>query len=128
MQDKIKELKTTILSQAKYFLEESGEFYPFAFVISKENRIKPIGAYFEGDYPSSAAIVELLEKTVFDGLKKKEYLLGAVASDVFTNIDNEQRSALQIRIYDGDANEVSSTFYSYFKKVESYFFREIGAS
>ena len=53
MDDQKRLLVDSILQQAKYFLEQAGEFYPFASIIDKENNLRPVSLHSEEEYPDS---------------------------------------------------------------------------
>jgi hypothetical protein len=126
MQDSIKYLITTIIGQAKYFLEDADEFYPFGSAITKDNKLRPIGIYLDDDNPSSSRVLDALKYSLFEGLKRKDYLLAAIGVDVFIKIDNEKKSALQIKVYDQNAKEIKDSIFHYFKQNGTYIFQEIG--
>ena len=122
-------LKKNIISQAKYYLEHAGEFFPFGAVLDYNHKVKPIGAYFESENPKSAEVVSRIENALKIGIEKKEYQLGAIGIDVFLTLEKfseiEKKNALEIRIYEN--NYISKFYFLYFKKNNSYYFKEFSA-
>lgn len=106
-------LINNIIEQAKYYLEDAGEFYPFGTVISNSNLLKPVSGYFGEDTPDSIEVVNYLEEGIKDGIAKGIYLLGAIGIDILIPVQVnsssvDKRDALEIRLYqkDGKADKV----------------------
>lgn len=85
--------------QAKYFLEEVEEFYPFGACINSENLLKPIGLYLENDFPSSQEVLSELTKAIKKFLKDGSYIIAAIGIDVSIKRQEDNISALRIIIY-----------------------------
>ena len=100
MKELIIELIDTIKKQAKVFLLDAGEFYPFGTCINKDNEIIPIGAYLETENPSTIEVINLLEEAFKQGLNKGVYLLSALVIDVAIKENNESIDALEIRFFE----------------------------
>lgn len=116
------EIKDNIVAQAKYFLENADEFYPFGAVVNKENKLKPVGIYLEEDNPASKVVLIELEKALKNGIDANEYLIGAIGVDVYLTVNNEKRNALEVRIYTHDMFE--KYYYLYLKDDDGYSFHE----
>src|SRR5687768_16461934 len=103
MDDQKSPLIDSILQQAKYFLEQAGEFYPFGSIIDNENRIRPVSLYSQDEYPDSGKILMDLENVLINGIHVNRILLAAIGADAYikgdTNTNNAQQSALEIRLY-----------------------------
>lgn len=103
-----------LMGQAKYFLEEEGEFYPYGTVIDADLQIKPLGYYSEEEYPEPAQVLNDLETAVREGLSSGKYLAASIGVMVMIKgeenkeDDNEasdgMKSAMQVRIYSADGN------------------------
>jgi len=120
-------LLENILVQAKYFLDNADEFYPFGSVIDNKGELKPMGAYTGVEHPDSVEAFNLLEKGVKLGIEKKKYLAAAIGTDVFlskeTGGEIEKRTAIQIRFYSSDPLTSDKYFY-YFHSENGYSFEE----
>jgi hypothetical protein len=118
--EKVELLANNILSQAKYYLTDAGEFYPFGAAGDQNNSIRPIGIYWGEENPKSSEVLLKLEKAIKEGVQKKLYYLGAIGIDVYINIAKnnvvEKKSAIQINIYSSDS---SVTKYFLYTKTDS---------
>jgi len=54
-------LINNVLEQAKYFLEDADEFYPFGASITK-NELRPMSAYDGNEYPKSVDLIRHVRK------------------------------------------------------------------
>jgi hypothetical protein len=109
------------LAQAKYFLGEANEFFPFATIIDRDYEIKPTGIYFGEEYPSSVSVLQALEKNLLDGISSGIYNSGAIGLDVFvTSPDNIKKTGVEIRLY---INGMCEKVYFLYNKVgQEYYF------
>jgi hypothetical protein len=71
-----------IIEQAKVFLSEAGEFYPFGSVVKPDGTLTPIGVHMENDQPNPAGVLEVLQVSILQRLKKKEAVAAAICLDV----------------------------------------------
>ena len=117
-----------VLFQAKTFLADAGEFFPFGSVIDRDGNLKPVGIYFGDDHPQSTEVLERLEKVIIEGVKKHDYRIAAIGLDVAINTctDNVsvKKDAIEIRLYDLDAPDHKNFYYSYEKDGSCYTFTE----
>lgn len=100
---------------AKVFLENMGGFYPFAIGLNNNGQIVSIGAYDGDEFPESQILIDLLEKSIPQDIKKKEFKLAAICIDVFIkemidNIENK-RDAIEIRFISSDNRKTVNLFY-----------------
>ena len=89
------------IRQAISLLEESNEFYPFAFAIKADSNIVPIITFFGDEFPTSQNMIIELEKALEVGNKKNNYIGVAICCNVeYTNdsIINKKVDALEIRV------------------------------
>gem|GEM_PF-2252716 len=114
----------TTLAQAKLFLQDADEFYPFGTILTKENELKPCGVFLEEENPSSSQIFKLLESYVLDKLAKKECMAAVICLDVLINSDIP-KPALDIRIYHQDIPELQHIFFLYTKEEGAYSFKQV---
>jgi hypothetical protein len=109
-----------MLAQAKLFLEDASEFYPFATAINKDNNIKPIGVYFENDNPKSSEVFNLLEKAIQENVNEGTYISAAIGMDVYVTNNGVKRTAIQIFFY--SKAECFSEVHLYDKTEQGYIF------
>lgn len=124
MEARINDLVQTILAQAKLFLEDADEFYPFGTVLTKENELKPCGVFLEEDCPSSSHVFSLLESAILKGIAANQYLSAAIGLDVLLN-DGDPGSALEIRLYHLNNPIVERIVFAYTKTGSTYSFSQI---
>jgi hypothetical protein len=117
-------LKNIIVEQAKFFLSEVGEFYPFGAMVNADGSIVPLGVQLENDYPNLMEVILVLEEAIIDKLKNREAKIGGIGTDVNYKPINEteKRSAIQIRIL--QVNGESKDFYLTYSNVNGKFIYE----
>ena len=113
----MEELINSIVSQAKQFLLDFGEFFTFGFAISKEGKISSIGVHFGDEHPASQEVIMHLEKGFKSGLLNGSYSVVAMCVDVLATPpgSNEKTEALEIRI-DGIDIEPINYYFPYSKQ------------
>lgn len=125
--EKIEALTNTVLQQAKFFLEDADEFYPFGSVIDKNKTIKPISIYWGEEFPNSAEVLSKLEEVVKQGIKLHDYLAGAITVDVYiktnTSTGVEKKVTLALRLY--QENYFDTSYFHYYKENNQYYFERI---
>jgi hypothetical protein len=87
-----------ILWQAKIFLDDAGEFYPFGSAITKEGVLKPFSFYMDEEHPNSTEMFHQLSSAVLRAIESGEYKAAAIGLDV--TIDG--RDGMEIRIYEAE--------------------------
>ena len=118
-------LRDVIIDQAKYFLQNAGEFYPFGAMLSVAGSVVPIGVQMENDHPKPQEVIEILENTVIEKLKSRgEAKLAGIGTDVYYVPvgQTEKKSAIQIRIL--HTNGESVDYYLTYRKVAEKFIYE----
>lgn len=115
-----KGLTNNIIAQAKLYLEDADEFYPFGTVIDKGHNIKPVSYYGGKEYPDSTELLEKLEEVIKAGIANSDYLVAAIGVDVFVTVNSEKKTALQIRFYSSGSALI--LYFIYYKKDGEYFF------
>jgi hypothetical protein len=115
-----KVLTNDIIAQAKLYLEDADEFYPFGTVIDNGHNIKPVSYYGGEEFPDSTELLEKLEEVIKAGIAKRDYLVAAIGVDVFLTVNGEKKTALQIRFYSSDS--ALKLYFIYYKKDGEYFF------
>lgn len=113
--EKTEELINVIIGQAKYFLNQADEFYPFGAIIDNTGLIKPVSIYWGEDFPNSIEVLNNLENSIRSGIKSGDYLCGAIGVDVYTNVNSankeENKDALEVRYYQGENCYTNQYFY-----------------
>lgn len=116
------QLLDALIAQAKYFLNEAGEFYPYGTVLDANLQIRPLGFYSEEEYPEATEVLMQLETAVKEGLKNGKYLAALIGVDVSITApegnSSEKRQALQVRIYTGDDDDQIFIQYSIYEQTE----------
>lgn len=99
-----KELRENIILQAKHFLNEVGEFYPFGAIMDVNNRVKPVGIYFDQEHPASSDVINKLGRALYEGLQKGDYKIVGMGIDIYLpeGDDKDKVSAIEIRIMNID--------------------------
>lgn len=118
--EKMQVVIDNILLQAKLYLADADEFYPFGTVIDNEHNIKPVSYYGGEEFPDSTELLEKLEEVIKAGIAKSDYLVAAIGVDVFLTVNSEKKTALQIRFYSSDS--ALKLYFIYYKKDGKYFF------
>ncbi len=96
-----------IKDQAKVYLQDAGEFFPFGAKLMSNGEIIPVGVYVE-NYTNSQELVGLLEKAAIEEIKKEGVLWYAIGIDV--NVDS--KNALMIKLTN-DGKEWYQGIYNY---------------
>jgi hypothetical protein len=106
MKEKVRDFT---LFQAKYFLNDAKEFYPFGTLLLTDGTLKPISAYLEGEYPDSSQLLKILEQDLAKRLLNKEILACAIGVDVYyrTSLDKEKVTAIEIRYADIEGSSIN---------------------
>ncbi len=110
----IEKLKEVLIEQGKKFLEEFGEFFPFATAISFEGKIVPVGIYFGEDNPLSEEVLLQLETALKAGKDEKRYKMVGICTNVFVTPpgESDKIDAFELRI-DGQEIERINIYVPY---------------
>jgi hypothetical protein len=100
MEKEINRLIDNIMDQARCFLTDGGEFYPFGSVIKPDRSIVPLGVYLENDHPDSTEVLQILEESIKSRLLKREAIVAGIGLDVLYKPagESEKIDALKIMI------------------------------
>jgi hypothetical protein len=123
--DKIS-LISNVIAQAKFFLEEAGEYYPFGAIVDSNGLLKPLGVFLDDEHPKSSAVVARLTEVMNAGIESKDYKCGAIGVDVLVIEKNtsDKIDALEVQYFELNQS-VEKHFFAYRKDGNSYDFREI---
>lgn len=99
LQKNISLINEDIIMRAKYFLENAGEFFPFAATIDSKNELSSAHVYFGEERPSSQRVIDELYKALGKGLNSGEYMIAGIGLDIYlTDPEGKKSSAIEIRI------------------------------
>lgn len=85
-----------MLSQAKRFLEELGEFFPYASVLDSQKQLSTLGIYDDKtDFDANKAI-EIFEGEIKKRIDNGEILLGAIGINGFVRAENKNVILLKV--------------------------------
>lgn len=73
---------SVIIEQARLFLTDAGEFYPFGVIVKIDGSLSPVGVQMDNDHPDSTEVLEMLQESILQSLKNKEAVAGAICLDV----------------------------------------------
>lgn len=104
-----RKIKDNIIAQAKYFLSDAGEFFPFGAYINHKDEIIPLAVYLENENPESSAVLELLQRAIDLKLSTGEAKIAGIGTDVFYRPvpEVEKKSAIHIQILQNNSDTTS---------------------
>lgn len=82
MSQNLSTLLSIIIEQARAFLADAGEFYPFGSVVKPDGTLTPVSAYVGNDHPASMEVLELLQGSLLQQLKQREIVALAICLDI----------------------------------------------
>lgn len=93
------DLIALMIYQAQTFLQEAGEFFPYASVLAKNNSLETVGIMNtdEEDFDALKAIA-VFENKIAEQIKSGEIFIGAIGVDVI--ISETKQNALMIKASD----------------------------
>lgn len=110
------QLISSVLDQAELFLNDAGEFYPFATAIDQERRVIPMSVFLNDDIPNTIEMVSKLEEVIKDSIQHQQYKCAAIGLDVrITETQYDQQvyfDAVQIRLIQNGNWYVHNFIYS----------------
>jgi len=98
-----------VKEQLQTFLLDSGEFYPFGNCIDKNDRLLPVSAYLDGEFPSSLELISMLERSFREKVEKGECKVAAIIIDVTVKEAGADYDAIEIRFLSLIIRSVKST-------------------
>lgn len=96
-----------LIRQAAYFLQESGEFYPFALYADGHQQIRNISFFTKDEFPAADEVLKELEALVLSGLKAGQYKAAVIGVNVHAaapGVSPETYNAMEVRSYDENGN------------------------
>lgn len=117
--DLVEKLKENITIQAKNYLSEFGEFYPFGAVILPNGELKPTSVYFNEEFPAKENVLKNLENALKEGVEKKLYSAVAIGVDVLTIPPEMEKKMDAIEIRVNLKNSFKINFYLPYEKLDS---------
>lgn len=107
-----KQILEESLLYVKAFVEDSGNFYPFAMIMDTNEEIFSLAPELEDDFPESETIINVIEEAIGKEYDKNNnnYILSIMCIDVFVyeaiNGSDVKRSAIEIRFIAPDYKAV----------------------
>ena len=92
-----------IKENAKYFLEEAGEFFPFAVCVNDEDQFVPI-------YDES--MIEELKFCVSKAIEEESFTIGAIAFDTIVTLSDTEQNAIRV-LFLKENNEITAADFIY---------------
>jgi len=105
----LESLLKNIFFQAETYLQEIGEFAPFASVLKESGDIIPIGIYDDSEIIDSSKMIQNFKKHISESNSIK---LAAIASNVSIKIDELAKTAIMIETSTNSKNW-NKSYYSY---------------
>jgi hypothetical protein len=126
MENQIEIVLNNIVSQARFFLNDAGEFYPFGTVIKKDGQLSPVSAYLGTEHPESLEVFKFLAESLKERIRRDEALVVGIGLDVFYSPreDVGKVDALKVMILTKEGNSVDY-YLPYHKQNGQYTFGEI---
>jgi hypothetical protein len=88
-----------MLLQAQKFLEELGEFFPYASVLSSERELSTLGIYNDDDNDFNAKkAIDIFQNNIKKEIENGSILIGAIGIDVLIKETNE--NAIMVKATD----------------------------
>ncbi len=110
-----------IKGNAKYFIDEAGEFFPFAVCVNDEDQLVPIYLDDEEEFPDTESMVEELKFCLSKAIEEESFTCGAIAYDAVVSINDIDHDAVRILYYE-NALKYSSTDFVYIMKDDKVIF------
>lgn len=89
-----------IKENAKYFLEEAGEFFPFAVCVNEDDQFVPIYLDEEEEFDSDESMIEELKFCVAKAIEEESFTSGAIAYDAVINPEGTEQDAIRIILFE----------------------------
>lgn len=108
MKSEIEKIRDVIIAQAKYFLADAGEFYPFGSILKPNGNIVPIGVYLENDHPDSSEVLQILQNSIEVSLKNGEAIVAGIGLDVLYKPEGglHKSDAIKIVIFTNEGHSL----------------------
>lgn len=87
-----------MLLQAKTFLNEMGEFFPYGSVLTNKQTIKTIGLYNDEKELTATEGIDILSTDITKSIESGDVLIGAIGIDVI--ISDSKENGLMIKATD----------------------------
>ena len=108
-------LINAIKENAKYFLDEAGEFFPFAVCVNDEDQFVPIYLDDEEEFPDDESMIEELKFCITKAIEEESFSSGGIAFDAVVSKDDNDHDAVRI-LYFENTSQFSTTDFVYSMK------------
>jgi len=115
-----------IIEQARAFLTDADEFYPFGTIVNADGTLSPIGVQIDNDHPESLKVLQILQESIIEWLKSKRAVAGAICLDVLYTAKGSsvKLDALKVMMLTSEGHS-RDYIVPYRKEGETYFFDKI---
>ena len=94
----LEDLINFIKEQVQAFISDGGEFYPFGTCIDKYDKLVPVSAFSEQEFPSPLELISVLENNFRERVITGEFKVAAIVTDVTIKEDGLAYNAIEIRM------------------------------
>ncbi|MBK6398764.1 MAG: hypothetical protein IPP27_03145 [Bacteroidetes bacterium] len=101
-----------IKENAKYFLEEAGEFFPFAVCVNDEDQFVPIYLDDEEEFEDDESMIEELKFCVSKAIEEESFTIGAIAFDTIVTLSDTEQNAIRV-LFLKENNEITAADFIY---------------
>jgi len=124
--DTFEKIRDLCLEQAKYFLENSGEFYPFGVILLPDGSLKPISVSIGEEYPDPNELITMLKNEIQKRLSTTEIIAGGIGVDVFIKSpkDGVSLSAIEVKAIDKEGAKIA-WYLPYFLQGKNVFYQDL---
>jgi hypothetical protein len=110
-----------VLKQAKVFLEDAGEFFPFGAAITDGNEIVTVGVKLDDEHPRVNEVLDYLTSGINNALQNGRYIFAALGVNVTLTRNEKKHDALEIQLMKLKM-DTKKVYYAYEKYGDVYTF------
>lgn len=113
----LEQLINHVKTQAKIYLNEAHEFFPYGANLQANGSIVPVGVYVE-NYIDSRELIEILEQGAKEDLENGKAIWFAMGIDISLNSKDKKENAILIKATKNGDEWYESVFPYYFERGE----------
>jgi hypothetical protein len=83
---------------AQYFLEKSGEFFPFAVALDSDGKLIHIQGWTGDEQPPSEQVREIILKGCIQSAANKQYRCTGIITDILLTLESGKTDAIRVEI------------------------------
>ncbi|MFZ7116750.1 MAG: hypothetical protein ACO1G9_15315 [Bacteroidota bacterium] len=99
-----------IKENAKYFLEEAGDFFPFAVCVNDEDQFVPLYLNEEEEFPDEESMIAELKFCVTKAIDDDSFINGAIAYYETVNKDDLTLDCVRVLFFDNNKQQTTEDF------------------